>query len=109
MKTAFPLFAMTVLAMHSLPALAVDELAANDLLKESRCTKCHAVAREKVGPPFREVAAKYKGKAEAMGKLTKHITVPSEVEIDGKKDDHGLVSSTDPAQVKNLVEWILSH
>ena len=34
------------------------------LLKENGCTACHAVDSRVVGPSFREVAAKYKGKAD---------------------------------------------
>lgn len=98
-----------VLALFAAPVLAVDESAATDLIKDSRCTKCHAVTMERVGPPFRDTAAKYKGKPDAIATLTRHVTVPSEVDIDGEKKAHGLVESTDPAQIKNLVEWILSR
>jgi cytochrome c len=98
-----------VLGFSSLSALALDESAAVDLLKDSNCFKCHAIAREKVGPSYASVAAKYKDKPEAMAKLTKHVTVPSEVEIDGSKEQHGQVKTTDPARVQNLVEWILSR
>lgn len=90
-------------------ALAIDESAATDLLKDSACTKCHAVAIERIAPPFRDIAAKYKGKPEALATLTRHVTVPGEVEIDGEKKAHGLVESKDPAKVRNLVEWILSR
>ncbi|MDP2822075.1 MAG: cytochrome C [Sulfuritalea sp.] len=101
------LAAFTLLA--AAPVLAVDESAATDLIKDSRCTKCHAVTMEKIGPPYRDTAAKYKGKPDAIAALTRHITVPGEVEIDGEKKAHGLVESTDPGQIKNLVEWILSR
>lgn len=101
-----------VAALIFLPAtsvLAVDESAATDLLKDSRCTKCHAVAIERIGPPFRDIAVKYKGKPDALATLTRHVTVPSEVEIDGEMKAHGQAESKDPAQIKNLVEWILSR
>lgn len=101
--------AATLIFLPAAPVLAVDESAATDLLKDSRCTKCHAVAIERIGPPFRDVAAKYKDKSDAQLTLTKHVTMPSEVEIDGEKKAHGLVESKDPAQIKNLVEWILSR
>lgn len=97
------------LALLAAPVVAVDESAATDLIKDSRCTKCHAVAVERLAPPFRDIAAKYKGKPEAIAVLTKHVTMPSEVEIDGDKKEHGLVETTDPAQIRNLLEWILSR
>ncbi len=102
--------AMVVLSMAAItPAFAVDESSATDLLKESRCTKCHATTIERIGPPFRDIARKYKGKTDAEATITKHVTVASEVEIDGEMKAHGLVESIDVAQVKNLVEWILSR
>jgi cytochrome c len=96
-------------ALSAYPALALDEDDATALLKESNCFKCHAIGREKIAPSFTKIAAKYKDKPEALEKLTKHVTVPSEVEIDGSKEEHGQVKTTDPARVKNLVEWILSR
>lgn len=88
---------------------AVDEAAAEALLKESKCLKCHSVDKKKDGPPYKEVAAKYKGKPEAEAKLTKHVSEPSKVKIDGKEEDHGSVKTRDPAKIKNLVEWVLSR
>jgi cytochrome c len=98
-----------ILGSSSLSALALDESAAVDLLKESNCFKCHAIGREKIGPSYNKIAEKYKGKPEALEKLTKHVTVPNEVEIDGSKEQHGQVKTSDPARVQNLVEWILSR
>jgi cytochrome c len=91
------------------PVFAIDESAAADLLKDSRCTKCHATAMERIGPPFRDIARKYKGKADAETIITKHVTVASDVEVDGEMKEHGLVESKDPAQIKNLVDWILAR
>lgn len=87
----------------------VDADAAEALLKESKCLKCHSVDKKKDGPSYKEIAAKYKGKPDAAAKLTKHATEPSKVEIDGVKEDHGAVKTRDPDKVKNLVEWILSR
>ena len=36
-----------------------------DLAKKSGCLNCHAVDTKKVGPSFKDVAAKYKGKSVA--------------------------------------------
>ncbi|CAB1368732.1 c-type cytochrome [Denitratisoma oestradiolicum] len=91
------------------PVLAVDEEAAEELLKVSKCLKCHSVDKKKSGPTYQEVAAKYKGKPEAEAKLTKHVTEPSKVKVDGKETDHGAAKTRDPAKVKNLIEWILSR
>jgi cytochrome c len=91
------------------PAHAVDDAGAQALLKDSKCLKCHSVDKKKDGPSYKEIAAKYKGKPDAVAKLTKHVTEPSKVEIDGVKEDHGSVKTRDPAKVSNLVQWILSR
>ncbi len=87
---------------------AVDADAAQALLKKSDCFKCHAIDKKKDGTPYKEVAKKYKGKADAEDKLTKHITMKPMVEIDGKKEEHKDIKSKDPAEIKNVVQWILS-
>jgi len=90
-------------------AAAVDESAAIDLARESHCFKCHSVDKKKEGPSYKSVAEKYKGNAGAEEKLIKHITVPNKVKIDGELQDHQMVKSSDPAAIKNLVDWILSR
>ena len=87
---------------------AVDADSAQALMKKSDCFKCHSVDKKKDGPAFKDVAKKYKGKADAEDKLVKHITTKPMIEIDGKKEEHKAVKSTDPAEIKNAVQWILS-
>lgn len=95
-------------SLASLPAAAVDAAAADKLVRKSKCLTCHAVDKKKDGPSFKETAAEYKGKPEAMEKLTKHVTVPSKVKVEGKEEEHETLKTDDPAEVKNVVEWILS-
>jgi len=87
---------------------AVDADAAQALLKKSDCFKCHAIDKKKSGPPFKETANKYKGKADAEDKVTKQITLKPMIEIDGKKEEHKDIKSKDAAEIKNVVQWILS-
>jgi cytochrome c len=90
-------------------ALALDEAAAEALARKSGCFKCHAIDKKKDGPPYKEIAAKYKGKADAEQKLTTHITTSPKVKIDGNEEDHETLKSKDPADVKNVVQWVLSR
>lgn len=39
------------------------------IVKKARCVACHAVDQKRVGPPYKEVAAKYKGDAKAPAML----------------------------------------
>ena len=105
----FPILTLACgLVAASMANAAVDADAAQAMLKKSDCLKCHAIDKKKDGPPFKETSKKYKGKADAEDKLTKHITTKPMIEIDGKKEEHKALKSTDPAEVKNVVQWILS-
>jgi cytochrome c len=108
MKLLSTLFVAAGLMTASFAYAAVDADAAQALLKKSDCLKCHAVDKKKDGPAFKETAKKYKGKADAEDKLTKHITTGPMVEMDGKKEEHKMIKSKDPAEIKNVVQWILS-
>jgi len=57
----------------SADAAAVDAAAAQQLARQSNCLKCHAVDRKKEGPAYKDVAAKYKGDATAVAKLTEKV------------------------------------
>ncbi len=69
------------------------------LAKSSGCLNCHDVNTKKIGPAFKDVAAKYKGKADAeamlVAKISEHKGHP---EVKAKGDD-----------LKSLVKWVLSQ
>jgi cytochrome c len=98
-------------ALLSIPgtASAVDAEGAKALMKKSDCTKCHAVDKDKKGPAYQKVAAKYKGKADAEDRLIKFITTPSKVKLpDGTEEEHRTLPAKDAKEVKNVVQWILA-
>lgn len=109
MKLILTLSVACGLMAASLAHAAVDADAAQALMKSSGCFKCHAVDKKKDGPAFKEVAKKYTGKADAEDKLYKHLTTKPMIEIDGNKEEHAAVKSSDPAAIKNLVQWILAQ
>jgi cytochrome c len=93
----------------SMSAMALDAEGAQMLARQSGCFKCHAVDHKKEAPAYRDVAAKYKGNANAEAKLIHHITSGERVKFDdGHEEDHKIVKSKDPVEIKNLVDWILS-
>lgn len=108
MKLLFTLTVACGLMTASLANAAVDADAAQALLKKNNCTKCHSVDKKKEGPSFKETAKKYKGKADAEEKLTKHVTTISAIEVDGKKEEHTPLKTKDAGEIKNLVQWVLS-
>jgi cytochrome c len=92
----------------SASAQSVDEAAAKALAKKSDCFKCHTIDEKKDGPAWREVAKKYRGKADAEKKLHTHMTTAPEIEIDGEKEKHQMVKSKKDPEIYNLVRFILS-
>ena len=51
-------------------AMAVDMPADG----KAKCGACHAIDRKMVGPSWNDIAAKYKGQADAEKTLVEHIT-----------------------------------
>jgi cytochrome c len=74
--------------------------ASPDLAKSAGCVKCHDMDKTKKGAPgFKEVAAKYKGKADGEATILKKINDP--------KGDHPEMKAK-PEDVTGVVKWILS-
>ncbi len=108
MKLLFTLMAACGLMAASIAHAEVDAAAAQAAVKESGCLTCHAVDKKKVGPAFKDVAKKYKGKADGPDHLIKQVTTKPIVDVAGEKTPHKSLKNTDPAAVKNVVNWILS-
>ncbi len=112
MKVIFKcICAISCLAVLVLPEIsqAMDAEAAKILAKHNNCLLCHGTDREKVGPAFHQIAAKYKGNAQAEAKLINHLTSGEPAKFpDGHTQPHMIINTTDKAELKNLVDWILS-
>jgi len=93
------------------PAQAVDVEAAQSLARRNSCFKCHDEGRD--ATPFKKIANKYRGDAQAETKIIKHLSTNPEVTfLDGSKDEHRTVRTApvdDAEQIKNLIQWVLSH
>jgi cytochrome c len=106
--TAMLALAATALSPWAQAAPGVDEEAARALAKKSDCFKCHTVDQKKDGPAYREVAKKYRGKADAEAKLYTHVTTAPKVKIDGEEENHQIVKSKNDAEIYNLIRFILA-
>lgn len=93
-------------------AYAVDVDAAKQLARQNNCFKCHSIDKDKDGPAWHKVAEKLKGKPDAEAKLLHHITSGEKAKFpDGHEEEHKIAKTSPPhdeAQLKNLVDWILS-
>lgn len=111
MKTKFLLSSAVLLISAFVVAgaqAAVDDVGAKNLLNENGCLNCHDVTKTKTARSYKKIAAELKGKAGAEAAVTKHLTQPSTVKLGEDMIDHPQVEA-EPAQVKNLVKWILSR
>jgi cytochrome c len=69
-----------------------------ELAQKSGCMNCHALDTKKIGPAFKDTAAKYKGKADAEAKLVTALTTGTgHTKVKSSEDD-----------TKTLVKWVLS-
>lgn len=91
-------------------AWAADDIGARKLAKENNCFRCHAVEREKDGPAWSSIGAKYRQKADGEAKLLHHLTSAPKIKLleQGTEEEHKIAKFRDEAQLKNLVRWILS-
>ena len=94
---------MKSIALNTMVAVALTVAAGSAsaqeaLAKSSGCLNCHAVDAKKMGPSFKEIAAKYKGKADAAATI--------ETKLTGGKDHPAVKAS--PDDVKALVKWVLA-
>lgn len=69
MKISIVGFSMAGL-MFAGSAMAVEMPA----VAKSKCAMCHSIEKKIVGPAWKDVAAKYKGQADAEKTLVSHIT-----------------------------------
>ena len=99
--------ATAVLAAASL-AVASSALAdqLEDLMKKYGCNACHSEDKKVIGPSYKDVAAKYKGDAGAVAKLSEKV----------KKGGSGVWgpvpmppnTQVPDAEIKKMVEVILA-
>jgi cytochrome c len=92
------LISMAVVASIALTAAGAAG-AQEALAKSSGCLNCHAVDTKKIGPAFKDVAAKFKGKADAEATLV--------AKVSGGKEHPAVKASGD--DLKSLVKWVLSQ
>lgn len=91
--------ALAAVAFASVALLSAGAASAQeDLAKSSGCLNCHAIDSKKMGPAFKDVAAKFKGKADAEATLV--------AQVSGGKG-HPAVKAK-PEDVKTLIKWILA-
>src|SRR5436305_2918193 len=87
-------------------SISAEAQSGEDLIKKYGCVACHTVDKKIVGPAYQDVAAKYKGEAGALAKLSQKVKT-------GGAGVWGPVPMPPNPQVadgdvKALVSWILN-
>ena len=87
--------------------VAAPAVASEEIIKKARCVACHAVDQKRIGPAYKEVAAKYKGQADAVAVLSAKVR-------SGGSGVWGQIPMTpngpdkiSDADLKTAIEWIL--
>lgn len=91
------------LAALLLPALAQSS---PDLAQSKLCMGCHGLAEKKVGPSFKDVAARYAGQKDAAAKLADKLRK-------GSSGAWGVVPmpanpKLTPDEARQLAAWVLT-
>jgi cytochrome c len=76
------------------------------IARANACMGCHAVDRKVVGPSFQQIAAKYKGDAQAPAKLVNKVK-------DGGSGVWGVLPmpphpAMSDADIRAVVDWVLA-
>jgi cytochrome c len=64
-KLAMLAGALALASAGAASAQALDDKSADEMMKKAGCNACHTVDKKGVGPAYKDVAAKNKGKADA--------------------------------------------
>lgn len=90
--------AALALAGAAFQVQAADAARAKDEAKEHGCLNCHDIDKKKVGPAYKEIAGKHKGK-----KVEEVMTL-----VKGKPVHKSVMQKTSDSSLKEILEWVLS-
>ncbi|MEA3086178.1 MAG: cytochrome c [Paraburkholderia sp.] len=87
-------------------ARAADAPRGQIVASSNACMGCHAVDRKLVGPSFQQIAARYKGDAQAPEKLARKVK-------DGGSGVWGMIpmpahQSMSDTDIRTVVDWVLA-
>ncbi len=98
MKSIVVAGAIVAFAMGGAAYAQVDAKKAEAAAKQGGCAACHLSDKKKVGPSYKDIAAKYKGKTDAQSALVATLKAAK---------DHPEAKMSDD-DLKLVVGWILS-
>jgi len=106
MKLAPIVLASAALVAAGAANAALDNAAAEAMMKKDGCAACHSIDKKLIGPPYVDVAAKYKGDKDAVARLTKKVKEGGSGVWGPTPMPANLMTSN--ADITDLVTWILT-
>ena len=103
----------SILIVAGIAALTITTpaSASEAIASKAGCLACHAVDKKLVGPSYKDIAAKYKGQADAPGKLADKVRKggvgnwgPPPIPMPPNP-----VDKISDADLKTVVQWILNR
>jgi len=103
----------SLLCLGGVAALALSSMsfASEAIATKAGCLACHTVEKKLVGPSYKDVAAKYKGKADAAAMLAEKVRKggvgnwgPPPIPMPPNP-----VDKISDADLKTVVQWILNR
>ncbi len=89
--------ALAIVAMSVFIGMTAFAQDASQLAQRKGCMACHALDQKKVGPSFKDIAAKYKGETNAAAKLEAKL----------KNGDGHVKANASDAELRQLVAYVL--
>jgi cytochrome c len=91
-------------------ASAADADAAAQMLRHNACFRCHAADKEKNGPTWPQISARYHSRPNAEQRLIHYLSTPGQTAqfADGREAYHKVLPTSDAEALNNVAQWILS-
>lgn len=103
MKNKYLLAAGSIAALLSI--VTTNACANAKLAQEKNCLNCHQIDKKLIGPPYKQVAAKYRKDHDAENRLVKKV-------LEGSYGTWGQVpmpaNQVSEDEARTLVKWVLS-
>ncbi|MBL8362746.1 MAG: c-type cytochrome [Rubrivivax sp.] len=96
-------------ALLATPAPASAQAAVEAAMNKAGCLACHAKDKKLVGPAYKDVAAKYKGQADAVAKLSEKIRKGGQGVWGPVPMPPSGADKISDADLKAAVEWVLKQ
>jgi cytochrome c len=106
MRTILTLLGITAIGLTA-PAVAQADIEAT--MTKAGCLACHAKDKKLVGPAYKDVAAKYKGQADAVAKLMDKVRKGGSGVYGPVPMPPNPVDKISDADLKAAVEWVLKQ